>query len=289
MNSKRRSILAQWLIACTVVANLAVCPARADTLPKGKAEGNRWKAVYQGGPTPFQAETRVMVTITKDSLVLEPKKGLSFTIPAADIRAVSSSLASSHAASRAQAGVWAGAVGLSPYTVLFLPFGLAGMAATYPMKSHYAYINILWNEKGVEQEIVLRLDGRDYTPFVTELQKATGKEWKNLDAEWAKVQQQVPAEGYTMFVQLDRKVRIAKADLKPGPYQLVLLKREGNQGELYFFSGNRVDIKHLAAVAMIEIATRDDTRVDPISYKEDESGVTTFSEIRMNNKVLRFP
>ena len=289
MNTQRRAILVRWVIACIIVANLAVCPARADTLPKGKAVGNRWKAVYAAGAMPFQTETRVMVTISNDSLVLEPKKGPSFSIPAADIKELSCSLVSSHTASRVQAEVWAGAAWLSPETLLLLPFGLVGMAATYPIKSHHAYIDILWNEKGAEQEIVLRLDGRDYTQFVAELRKATGKEWKNLDTELANVRQFKPEQGYTIFVQLDRKVRIAKSELKPGPYQLVLLKREANRGELYFFHGNRVDAKHLAAVATIEIAAMDDTKADPISYKEDESGAATLSEIRMNNSILRFP
>lgn len=172
-----------------------------------------------------------------------------------------------------------------------LPFGLVGMAATYPIKSHYAYVSILWSEKGTEQEVLLKLSRRDYTPFLAELQKATGKEWRNLDTEWEKVQQELKREGANKFsLHLDRKVRIVKSDLKPGAYQLVLLEREANHGELYFFPGNHIDIERLAAVAVVEIdSLASDTKTEPVSYKQDKNGNTTISDIRTASRTFRFP
>ncbi len=269
---------------------MAVLVGEVRPLISQETRPNQWVVRFQAGAAPIKLGSKLKLTIDKEKVLLESKKGPSFSIPAAGITEVSSNLVSSHTASLVQAGLWVAAVKETPYTLLFLPFGLGAMAATYPIKSHYAYINILWNEKGTEQEVVLMLNRRDYTQFIAELQKATGKEWKNLDTEWEKVQQELKREaGNNIPVRLDRKVRIAKSDLKPGTYQLVLLEREGNRGELYFFPGNQVNIEHLAAVAMIEIATIDDTKADPISYKEDENGVTTLSEIRISNKILRFP
>ncbi len=42
-----------------------------------------------------------------------------------------------------------------------------------------------------------------------------------------------------MPVRLDRRVRVAGADLQPGLYQLVLIERERSEGELCFIARNK--------------------------------------------------
>ncbi len=291
MEDSVSSRFAHLLIMAALVAILAVSPAFSVRPPQESPHGNQWKMVYEAGVAPLKVQSPVMVTIRQENVILEPKKGSLFSISAASITAVSSNLVSRPTASSNQAVAWAYAVGFSPYMLMGLPFGLVGMAATYPIKSHYAYVSILWSEKGTEQEVLLKLSRRDYTPFLAELQKATGKEWKNLDTEWERVQQELKREGANKFsLHLDHKVRIVKSDLKPGAYQLVLLEREANHGELYFFSGNHVGIEHLAAVAVVQIESlASDTRTEPASYKQDENGNTTISDIRTASKTLRFP
>ena len=291
MEDKSISKFGRVRTMCALVAILAASPAFSITSPQEAPEGNQWKMVYEAGVAPLKIQSPVMVTISQESIILEPKKGSPFSISAASITAVSSNLVSRHTASSNQAVAWANAIAFSPYMLMGLPFGLVGMAATYPIKSHYTYVSILWSEKGTEQEVLLKLSRRDYTPFLAELQKATGKEWKNVVTEWERVQQELKREGTNRFsLHLDHKVRIVKLDLKPGAYQLVLLERESNHGELYFFPGNQIDIEHLAAVAVVQIESlASDTRTEPVSYKQDKNGSTTISDIRTASKTLRFP
>ena len=111
------------------------------------AQPGRWKVVYQAGAAPFGVGSRVQVTIGKDQLLLAGKKGVQFSIPASTIIALSSSLTSEHTVTNKQVVAWGGLAQFSPYTLMFLPFGIPVMAATYPIKSKYAYISILWSEK----------------------------------------------------------------------------------------------------------------------------------------------
>ena len=138
----------------------------AMAMPQGGSEANssqqrQWEAVYQAGVAPFGPDSRITVTITNDSMVFEGKKGRSFSIPAQSITVVSSNLTSEHTATRNQVAAWGGLAQFSPYTLLFLPFGVPVMAATYPVKSKYAYISILWSEQNTDQEMRLRLDTFD--------------------------------------------------------------------------------------------------------------------------------
>lgn len=290
MEDSFSSRFAHLLTMAALVAISAVSPAFSVRPPQESPHGNQWKMVYEAGVAPLKGQSPVMVTISDENLVLQPKKGSLFSISAANITAVSSNLVSRRTASSNQAVAWAYAVASSPQMLMGLPFGLVGMAATYPIKSHYAYVSILWSEKGTEQEVLLKLSRRDYTPFLAELQKATGKEWKNLDTEWEKVQQELKREGANKIsVRLDHKVRILKSDLKPGIYQIVLLEREANHGELYFFPGNQIDIEHLAAVAVVQIESLVSDTKEQVSYKQDKNGITTISDIRTASKTLRFP
>jgi hypothetical protein len=126
--------------------------------------------------------------------------------------------------------------------------------------------------------------------LLAELERATGKTWKNMDTEWAKVQQEIKSQqGSKTSIQLDRKVRVSKFELKPGPYQVVLLEREGSRGELYFFPGEQVNIEHLSVATWVEIAPPvPDAASAPVTYKEKD-GTNALAEIRTASKTLRFP
>jgi len=280
-----------WVtIVSALLVGLSAWPGFSAT--QQQPQSNRWKMVYEAGAAPIQKDSGVVVTISKENLALQTKKGSPFSIaPGGGITAVSSNLFSRHTASLEQAALWADLARFNPYTLLYLPFGIAGMAATYPITSRYAHVSILWSDNGTEQEILLRLNRADYAPFLASLQQATGKEWRNLDTEWEKVRQQLKnEENKKISVHLTRAVRILKSDLKPGDYQLVLLGRDANHDELYFFPGNQVNVEHLVAVALVEIQPPEvDAKTGPVSYKQDKNGITTISEIRTDSKTLRFP
>ncbi len=257
----------------------------------GSALQGRWKAVYLAGAAPFGLGSRVQVTIAEDQLVFAGKKGAQFSIPASTITALSSNLTSEHTVTRNQMAAWGGLAQFSPYTLMFLPFGIPVMAATYPIKSKYAYISVLWSEKGADEEVQFRLDRKDYEPFLTQLRKSTGKEWKNLESEWEKLKQALATgPGHQTALRLDRKVRLGNVDVKPGPYQLIILTEASNQGQAYLFLNNEVNIEHLISTSHIEVAGSSEGRQpEAVSFKQDDNGVSRISEIRTAGRVIRFP
>jgi len=257
----------------------------------GSALQDRWTAVYLAGAAPFGLGSRVQVTIAEDQLVFAGKKGAQFSIPASTVTALSSNLTSEHTVTRNQMAAWGGLAQFSPYTLMFLPFGIPVMAATYPIKSKYAYISVLWSEKGADQEVQFRLDRKDYEPFLTQLRKSTGKEWKNLEDEWEKLKQALATgTDHQTPLRLDRKIRMGKVDVKPGPYQLIVLTQAPNQGEAYLFSNNAVDVEHLISTSHVEIAeSAEGGQAEGVSFKQDDNGVNRISEIRTSGQVLRFP
>jgi hypothetical protein len=291
MNYSTRLRPVRLLVMAVIVASIG-----GGLLVSEDAGPSQWVVRFQAGAASMKMGRRLKLTIDKEKVLLEPERGLPFAIPVAGITAVSSSIKGRHPATDAEGKFLSSflsspgdcySVGC-PGIILFTPIL---MAFSYPIKSTDHLVSILWQQKGVDEEVVLRIAKSDYTPFISELEKATGKKWKNLDAEWEKVQQELKREAANKIsVRLDRKVRIAKSDLQPGAYQVVLLEREGNHAELYFFPGNQVNVEHLAAVALVETATpTNDTEAGPVNYKEDKNGITTISEIHTAGKTLRFP
>jgi len=250
---------------------------------------SRWTAVYQAGAGPFRYGTRVQVIIAKNQLDFVGKKGSRFSIPAPTISALSSNLASEHTISRNQMIAWGGLAQLSPYTLIFLPFGIPVMAATYPIKSRYVYMSVIWSREGTDEEVQFRLNRKDYEPFLTQLRKSTGKEWKNLENDWERLNQALAdGSGRQMPLRLDRKGRFGKVDVKPGQYQLVVLTEAPNQGEAYLFSRNDLNIEHLITTSPVEINVPSD-QVEGVIFKPDDGGVSKISEIRIHGLEFRFP
>lgn len=250
----------------------------------------RWSAIYQAGSAPLGLGNRVHVAITKDQLILAGKKGAPFPIPASAITAVSSNLTAEHTATRNQVEAWGGLAKLSPYTLIFLPFGIPVMAATYPMKSKYAYVSVLWSEKGTDQEVQFRLDRKDYDPFLKQLQRSTGKEWKNLESEWERLRQALAAgTDHPIPLHLDRKARMGNVEVKPGAYRLIVLPGPANQGEAYLFPNDQLNIEHLLSTSHVDIAaaSSENSQDQGVTFKQDDSG--RISEIQTAHEVLRIP
>lgn len=280
---------AKVILVALLAAGVYAIPQQAPA--PDSAQPAHWTAVYQAGAARLPLGSRVNIAVAEDRLTLAGKKGAPFSIPASDITAVSSNLTSEHTVTRSQVAAWGGLAQFSPYTLMFLPFGIPVMAATYPMKSKYAYISILWSEKGTDQEVQFRLDRKDYDPFLKLLQKSTGKEWKNLESDWERLRQALAAgTGYPIPLQLDRKVRMASVDVKPGTYQLIVLPAAANQGEAYLFPSDQLNIEHLLSTSRVEIApSSNNSQAQAVTFKQDDNGLSRISEIRIPGKVLRFP
>ena len=89
-------------------------------------------------------------------------------------------------------------------------------------------------------------------------------------------------------IQLDRPVNISGTALNPGRYRLVLLKRHGSAGDLYFFPSKRVRTKQVMAVVPVQVAPQAEAENAPRVAYVDEDGTTRISAIRASGKVMRF-
>lgn len=213
----------------------------------------------------------------------------------------------------AQAKAWsAWAEATQGYGLAFFPYGVPLLVASLTVKSRDYLLDIVWGEGGVEQDIAFAIGKREYSSFLAELNRATSKQWKDLDAEWQRIEQEIKQEDSDRItVRLDRAVRVAGIELKPGVYQIVFLPRQGNLGELYFLKGNAADTGKIAVLTVAslglaisdadvthqEITTSTEAEVESrpggrstaqVIYQQKE-GVGTIVEIRTAKKTFRFP
>jgi len=283
------------LLESAVILTFSVAALIPGARAVEKTRGKPWQAVYLAGVAPFAPGINVQVTIDQDQLRLRPIKADPFVVPVSAIAMVSTNVKGSHPATRAEGNFLRGF--MSDAHPCYPPqgcgavvmFTAALMLASYPVKSHDYLVSILWREGAADEEILFRVRRDEYTPLLAKLERATGKTWKNMDTEWAKVQQEIQSQqGSKTPIQLDRKVRVSKIELKPGRYQIVLLEREGSRGELYFFPGEQVNIEHLSVATWVEIAPpAPDATSTPVTYKEKD-GTSVLAEIRTASKTLRF-
>lgn len=271
-----------------------------------------WDVTYQAGPRSVPKGTRLKAKFNEERLICEGKD-VRFSIPVASIIDVSSNSRRRYPMWDAQAKLWsAWAEATEGYGLAFFPYGVPLLLTSLTVRSREYLLDIVWGEGGVEQDIALAVGKREYSSFLAELNRATGKQWKDLEAEWQKIEQEIKREqSDRITVRLDRAARVAAIELKPGVYQIVFLPRKGNLGELYFFKGHAADTAKIAVltvatfgivisdadVAHKEIATSSEVEVEAqpggvstahVIYKQKDM-VGAIAEIRTAKKTFRFP
>ena len=302
-------------VAHLALLTLCVSPLSASANPAQTPPSSPrtyWDVTYQAGPRSVPKGTRLKATFNEERLLCEGKN-VRFSIPVASIIEVSSNSRRRYPMWDAQAKAWsAWAEATEGYGLAFFPYGVPLLVASLTVKSRDYLLDIVWGEGGVEQDIALAIGKREYSSFLAELNRATGKQWKDLEAEWQRIEREIKREDSDRItVRLDRAVRVAGIELKPGVYQIVFLPRQGNLGELYFLKGNAADTGKIAVltvatlglairdadVAHKEIATSSEAEVETrpggnstaqVVYKQKEM-VDTIAEIRTAKKTFRFP
>jgi hypothetical protein len=262
--------------------------------------------------------TKLRVVVGDDFVVLNPRRGPGISIPVAGIVDVISNSRVRYPAWDAQMKawrVWSEATG--GYGLVFFPFGLPFLMASTGAKKREYIFSIVWRSGEMEENIVFAVVEEDYTPLLEAVNRAAGKNWKNAQLEWQKVEQALKQQPEnTFFIQLDRGVELGGATVKPGKYTVVFLPRADSLGELYFFQGHGVDTAKLviASPAMIfsamgpgepyspahpDVRISTPAREEPavpgsepaqtqVTYKS-ANGVTTIAEIRTPKKTLKLP
>ena len=305
----RRSALTLALL----MALPAPLPAQSQT-----ARPDTWDATFVAGPVPMKPGTRVRVLVSDDSVILSSGHGPGISISIPTIVDVISHSRVRYPAWDAQMKawrVWAAATG--GYGLVFFPFGLPFMIGSTAAKSHEYMFSIVWRKGELEENVVFAVREKDYTPVLDEINRVSGKNWKNAQTEWQKVEQALKQQPEnTFFVEIDRPIEIGGAAVKRGKYTVVFLPRADNLGELYFFQGHGVDTAKLALASpamMVALMGPDDpgspahqdvristpAKVEPappgtetmrteVIYKS-ANGASTIAEIRTPKKTLRLP
>jgi hypothetical protein len=173
-----------------------------------------------------------------------------------------------------------------------------GAALAAPFKTREHYIHILWQKDAESQEISFQAGKGDYKNILAELQTVTGKPWHDLPSERQKLREELDkAKEHKVGLEVDRPALVNGAELKPGPYQLVLLEREESQGEAYFFAGSQVHLDHVAAQALVQVehsvVTPDDGpkpsgTVQPEMVFGNPANKNTLTDLHLPDKTLHF-
>lgn len=274
MNKARKQRPAGRGLALLLAASLlAPSPVAAQQM-KHTSEGNQWPMKYEEGTEPIKHDTKMTVTVGDKNILCEPESGMALAIPVAGVKEVTYDTKARRRLAEA-AGV------------AVLSLGVALVFVALKTKKHF--VNVVWQEAdGTDKEVVFKVGKGEYAAFLADLQRVTGKEWKNLEMEREKVRQELKTQrGKQVPVQLDRRVQLPDALLKPGVYQVVLLERGGNQGELYFFAGQEVNVKKIVGSAVVEILPASAAGGTAEVVYNEGGEPATIAEIRLPGKTLR--
>ena len=172
------------------------------------------------------------------------------------------------------------------------PFAVGLHVVTYGVLSFFKaedhYINVLWREDETIREIVFESGKNDYQPILQAIQSASGHEWKDLPAQRETLQRELESETKrSLSIELDRRVRFGQVLLSPGPYQLVILEREVDAGELYFFAGDKVEPKEVAHAVPVEVIRLAISATATEIVYGQMSGVASIDEIHVGEFIFR--
>jgi hypothetical protein len=232
-----------------------------------------WKVKYESGTETLTKGVSVTVTVSADTITGQAAKGQSFTIPVSGITEVSYDTVEKK---RTKSGA-----------ALMVASPLAGLILMGTKTTRH-FVNITSKVDGQEREVSFLVEKGDREAFLAELQRVTNHPWRDLSAERKKTETELDHQKREKTaVQLDRKTRVGDVELKPGLYQIVLLERENNTGELYFFAGKDVKPQKSVANVKVDIVTQPSTATTAkVSYQET-GGVSAISEIQTAAKTFR--
>lgn len=261
--------LAVWL------AGSLIAPAPAwSQKPRTTPEGTEWPMKYEVGDLGLKQGTQMQVTVGDKTVFCQPEEGRAFTIPVAGVKEITYDVKVRRRLAEAAA-------------VAILSLGATAVFAALKTKKHF--VNVVWSEETSEKEVVFKVGKGEYAAFLADLQRVTGKPWKNLAQEREMVQQELKTNANQKIpIELDRRVQLTDGVLQPGRYQLILLERPGNKGEAYFFASNDVNVKKIAASGVVEIQAEAGTLSSPTVEYREEGAVTRIAKIRLRDKALRF-
>jgi hypothetical protein len=268
MKTKKKNLVIMMAIAIGIVFFPNASLLAQQTFTAGKVR----ELKYESGVFPLKKETKMKVTVGQDQVTFQPKNGQAFAIPCKSIVEVAYDTKSQRRTAEAAALAAA-----SP---------LGGMIL-FAMKKTKHYVSIVWEENGVKKDVIFDVPKGERTSLLDELQRATGKPWRDLDSEQKRtIQELETAKNKGISIQLDRQANIGNVSLKAGAYKVVFLDRGNGTGELHFFKGNNVEPKKSLVAAKVESVNQTNTSAaTQVSY-EERGGKTFISAIQTSTSIF---
>jgi hypothetical protein len=256
-----------------------------------------WKVRYISGPAPhLRKDTLVTLTVNREWMTVRNSKTLAFSAPVRNLSAVDSRT-EVRKATKGWEDFWdSTGTGETSLIIFVAPIFLAGEGILAPIKTTDHFVNMYWVEDGASKGAEFRVSAGDAKSLLTELNKVTGREAQDLHGS-SEERLKLIAERFdaSPIVETDRQVNIGWRSLAPGAYRLVVLPREKNLAEIYFFPANfrggSFNAKDVAADAVVEFDRRktsvEDKAAPSVSYRE-QNGIVMFSQIEADALILRF-
>ncbi len=266
MQTKLNFILVRLLIGSviTFVAGTVAAQTSAD---------KQWKVKYDSGTETLKKGEKVTVIVHSDKIAGQPEKGQSFSIPVSAITEVSYDTIEKKRTKQGAA--------------LMVASPLAGLILMGTKTTRH-YVTIVSKENEQDKDISFEVGKDDHIAFLAELQRVTGHPWRDRGAERRKTETELDHQKkQNISIQLDRKAGVNGVALKPGVYQIVLLERPDNKGEIYFFAGKSVDPKKSIAMSPVDIAPQTGGPTTAQVKYEDTNGQAMVTEIQTPSKTFR--
>jgi hypothetical protein len=206
MNILNRSTRLRGMFVFLVSALCALAPC-AEAAVQEPGTGKVWHVQYLYGPVsvtkgkkhkvvPLPSGASLNAKVGPAGIVFQKKKEVLLSIPFAGIDEIAYDR-ESHRVSKAVADQMVkDGQDCADYlcaTALMTELVVAAFALPFKYTNHF--VRISWQEDGAVQVMELKLDKHDYLPFLSELQKATNKPWRNLAQEKAILRRGLISEG----------------------------------------------------------------------------------------------
>jgi hypothetical protein len=264
----------------TLMVMIFSCLVVSPALGQDKSQ---WQAKYMAGARTDAVGAKVTLSVSPQGVLCKKGKDVVLQVP---IESVAQVGYDTQAHNKGWAVLRSGSGGSSgeAATVVFITAAILA-----PFKTTRHFIRILWQQDGEPQEALLEVGKGDYSAVLAQFQAVTGKPWQNLPEARQQLRMELEeAKGQKSPIQIDRAALVNEVELKPGPYQVVVLTRAEDRGEVYFFKGQDVDTGRIAAQAVVILkATEDPSLPVAVGYATQE-GVETISSLRLPEKTLSF-
>ena len=180
------------LVALLGVGLAAALPVAAERV-KQTPQGKQWPMKYEDGwgTGSVLRGTKLKVTVGSDCILVGTKQGVTFSIPVTGVIEVAYDIRVRRRGGQ-RAELWVGAARQAVlssgdgFGALF-PLLIAGVggAVLAPIKTRKHFVHIVWQEEGVEKELRFKVGKGEYAAFLAELERVTGRPWKNLPQQRA--------------------------------------------------------------------------------------------------------